>query len=98
MKHELIVRRRAEAQAFLARDWYESQLEGLGRRFIDELDQAIQKAHENPQHYQVVHRDVRRVLLRRFPYAIFFIVEPKRVVVLAILHQYEDPMKWDQLR
>jgi len=28
MKRELIVRRRMEAQAFHARDWYESQLEG----------------------------------------------------------------------
>ena len=37
MKRKLIVRRRAEAQAFHARDWYESQLDGLGNRFVDEL-------------------------------------------------------------
>jgi plasmid stabilization system protein ParE len=98
MTRELIVRRRAEAQAFHARNWYESQLDGLGRRFVAELDHAIQNAHENPQHYQVVHREIRRVLLRRFPYAVFFISEPERVVVLAILHQYEDPTKWEELR
>ena len=98
MKRELIVRRRAEAQAFHARDWYESQLEGLGHRFVDELDRAIQKAHQNPQHYQAVHREIRRVLLRRFPYAVFFVFEIERVVVLAILHQYEDPAKWEELR
>ena len=98
MTRELVVRRRAEAQAFHARNWYESQLDGLGRRFVAELDHAIQKAHENSQHYQVVHREIRRVLLRRFPYAVFFISEPKRVVVLAILHQYEDPTKWEELR
>jgi plasmid stabilization system protein ParE len=97
MKHKLIVRRRAEVQAFHARDWYESQLDGLGHRFVDELDRAIQNAHQNPQHYQVVHREIRRVLLRRFPYAVFFIAEQERVVVLAILHQYEDPAKWKGL-
>jgi plasmid stabilization system protein ParE len=97
MTHKLIVRRRAEVQAFHARDWYESQLDGLGHRFVDELDRAIQKAHQNPQHYQVVHREIRRVLLRRFPYAVFFIAEPERVVVLAILHQYEDQAKWKDL-
>jgi len=96
MHHPLIVRRRAEKQAAQARDWYESQLDGLGRRFVVELDHAIQKAHENPLHYQIVHRKIRRVLLRRFPYAVFFIEEPERVVVLAILHQYEDPAKWRQ--
>ena len=98
MKRKLIVRRRAEAQAFHARDWYESQLDGLGHRFVDQLDLAIQKAHQNPQHYQAVHREIRRVLLRRFPYAVFFVAEPERVVILAILHQYEDPAKWSELR
>ena len=97
MKRGLIVRHRAEAQAFHARDWYESQLEGLGRRFVTELNHAIQKAHANPQHYQAVHREIRRVLLRRFPYAVFFFAEPERVVVLAILHQFEDPAKWQEL-
>lgn len=97
MKRTVLVRRRAEVQARQARDWYESQLEGLGRRFLTELDHAIQKTHENPLHYQAVHREIRRVLLRRFPYAVFFVEEPERVVVLAILHQYEDPKKWEEV-
>jgi hypothetical protein len=37
------------------------------------------------------------VLVRRFPDAVFFVVEPERVVVLAILHQYEDPAKWQEM-
>ena len=97
MKRKLIVRQHAETQAFHARDWYESQLKGLGYRSAGQLDQAIQKAHQNPQHYQAVHREIRRVLVRRFPDAVFFVVEPERVVVLAILHQYEDPAKWQEL-
>lgn len=97
MKRALLVRRRAEVQATQARDWYESQLVGLGRRFVEELDLAVRKAHENPLHYQAVHHKIRRVLFRRFPYAVFFIEEPERVVVLAILHQYEDSTKWKEL-
>ena len=62
-----------------------------------ELDRAVRTAHENPLHYQIVHREIRRVLHRRFPYAVFFIAERRRIVVLAILHQYEDPGKWKQL-
>ena len=98
MKRTLLVRRRAEHQAIQARDWYESQLEDLGSRFVIELDKALQKAHENPLHYQTVYRGIRRVLLQRFPYAAFFVAEPERVVVLAVLHQYENPAKWEQLK
>jgi len=96
MTRPLVVRRRAEVQAGYAYDWYESQLEGLGRRFLTELDYTIQKAHENPLHYQTIYREIRRVLVRRFPYAVFFVEEPERVVVLAILHQSENPIKWSE--
>jgi plasmid stabilization system protein ParE len=97
MTQSLLVRRRAELQAAKARDWYNEQLDGLGRQFIGEIDAAILKAYRHPLHYQVVHRDIRRVLLRRFPYAVFFVAEPARVVVLAVLHQSEDPEKWPQI-
>jgi toxin ParE1/3/4 len=37
---------------------------------------------------------VRRALARRFPYAVFYLVERDRVVVLAVLHQAVDPARW----
>lgn len=98
MTRSLLVRRRAELQASKARDWYNEQLNDLGRQFIAELDAAMVKVHRHPLHYQVVHRDIRRALLRRFPYAVFFVAESARVVVLAVLHQSEDPKKWPQIR
>ena len=93
----LIVRRRAERQAANARDWYDGQHGGLGLEFIGELDRAILRAHENPLHYQRVHHKVRRVLLRRFPFGVFYLADSRRVVVLAVLHQSEHPDKWSRL-
>jgi len=90
----LIVRQRAERQAANARDWYDRQLGGLGAEFIGELDRVIQKAHEHPLHCQRVHREVRRTLLRRFPFGVFYLADSARVVVLAVLHQSEHPGKW----
>lgn len=37
---------------------------------------------------------VRRVLVERFPYCIFYVVEPERLVVLAVLHVARDPDLW----
>ena len=97
MSRVLVIRPKAEAQAASARDWYDDQLPGLGDDFIDRLDEAIPKAHANPLHYQKVLHEIRRVLLRRFPFAVFFVAEPQRVVVLAVLHQTDNPSQWNNL-
>lgn len=60
----------AHAEAGRASAWYESQRADLGVEFILELDLAIERAAENPNSYATQYREVRRALLRRFPYAI----------------------------
>ncbi len=37
-------------------------------------------------------------LVSRFPYAVFYRAESKRVVVLAVLHTARDPSIWPQPR
>jgi toxin ParE1/3/4 len=41
--------------------------------------------------YPAVHGDVRRALLRRFPYSVFFLVEDDLAIVLAVHHRRRDP-------
>jgi plasmid stabilization system protein ParE len=59
--------------------------------FLAAVDRALANIAEHPSTYPVVHQDVRRALLRRFPYSVFFVVEPERAVVLAVHHQRRDP-------
>ena len=48
--------------------------------------------------FPCVHGEVRRAVVSRFPYAVFYRVDPKRVVVLAVLHMARDPKLWPQAR
>jgi plasmid stabilization system protein ParE len=41
---------------------------------------------------------IRRALLRRFPYAVYFAVERDVVVILAVLHVSRDPAEWQRRR
>jgi plasmid stabilization system protein ParE len=49
---------------------------------------------QNPLGYQVLFREVRRALLRRFPYAVFFKNHEEVVIVIAVLHMRRDPDAW----
>ena len=58
-----------------AYDWYEGQEEGLGERFLDAFDSRVELIRENPIAFPSVHGDLRRSLLRRFPYLVFYRVK-----------------------
>jgi len=47
-----------------------------------------------PQGYREIRPRVRRALLRRFPYMIFFVVEPERVVIIGVVHVRQSPDVW----
>jgi plasmid stabilization system protein ParE len=85
---------RAEAEADEAAAWYEAEQPGLGIEFLLELDAAIERAAETPLVYAPVFMDARRVLTRRFPFAVYFIYEHEVVEVFAILHQRRATSLW----
>jgi plasmid stabilization system protein ParE len=74
--------------------WYEEQRPGLGIEFVLELDAAIERAEASPLGYEQVFAEVRRSLLRRFPYAVYFLYESDVVEVFAILHQHRTVEEW----
>ena len=77
---------------------YEEQTEGLGEKFLATVDSAFDAIERYPQMFVQVHGEVRRALVSRFPYAVFYRVECKRVVVLTVLHTARDPKLWPQPR
>lgn len=91
MTREVHVRPETEQDLQDARAWYRDIAPVLGEQFISAVDQAITLASDNPLAFQVLHRSLRRVLLRRFPYALFFAAEESRIVVLGVLHQARNP-------
>lgn len=90
MSRFVTLRPEAVADAQAAYDWYEAAQPGLGDEFLTALDEAMGRACEHPAAYRVMLLDVRRVLLRRFPYAAYFFTDDERVVVLAVFHGARD--------
>ena len=94
MSRELLLRPEAEADALEAYRWYNEQLPGLGEDFLTEVDRAIETIRANPEASRKIHREFRRALIKRFPYAVFYAVREDRIVMFAILHTARDPRLW----
>ena|SRR5215216_6136570 len=96
MNRSLIVRPEAEADITDAAVWYDSREPGLGLELISEVESATSRALKSPDSFRRVRRnpEVRRVLTRRFPYRVFFIVQPNAIVVFAVLHAARHDRVW----
>lgn len=92
----LSVNPQAEEEARKAAGWYENESEGLGAAFLELVEQTLTAISENPLRFPLVYRDVRRALLKRFPYGVFFRLQPDRIRVLAILHLSRDTSRWQR--
>ena len=92
--HKLVTRRQAELDVEDVAIWYESQRPGLGLRFLDELDYVAERVTAAPFQFPEIHANVRRGMLNRFPYSVYFLVSDDRVEIIAVLHQHRQPDTW----
>ena len=94
MTLRLHVKPDARADLEAAVDWYENEEPGVGLRLLDEVDAVLPRVAQSPLQFPIVHKNIRRALLRRFPYGIFFVFEDDTVSILAITHLSRDPSVW----
>lgn len=90
----MLVRPLARLDMLDAVVWYEEQRAGLGQELADELSFAIDRAAREPLLYAEIGGSVRRVLVRRFPYGVFFHLEGDQIVVIAVAHVRRGPRAW----
>jgi len=71
--------------------WYEDKAHGLGEEFLRIFYASANNLSRNPLLYQKVYGDFRRLLLRRFPYAIYFQIKENEIIVFGLFHCARDP-------
>lgn len=93
MSRPVIFRPLARLELDEAVRWYEGRKPGLGLELKEAVDQVLTRVVETPDRFRPVRGVVRRALLRRFPYAIHFVPEPRAIIVLAVFHTKRDPRR-----
>jgi plasmid stabilization system protein ParE len=83
---------RAEYRATVL--YYERKARGLGAAFSAEIKQVMRWIAERPESAPPDVQGTRRKVLSRFPYTIFYAVEPDRIYVLAVTHHRRRPGYW----
>lgn len=98
MRPRFLVEPEAEAELDEAFIWYEGRAAGLGSEFLRALRAAFALIRRNPDQFPRVRGDIRRTLVRRFPYAVYYVVDPEQISVLAVVHTRRHPRRWQSRR
>jgi plasmid stabilization system protein ParE len=61
---------------------------------MEKIDDALLRIAANPYAYPTVYGTLRRAVVRRFPFAIFYEVVKDEIQVIAVFHSRRDPQKW----
>lgn len=94
----LKIRPAAENDLLEAAAWYDGEREGLGDELLDEVTTTLRRIEEMPEMYARVDGPIRRALVRRFPYGVFYMIDGDAVVVTAVLHLHRRPETWKSRR
>lgn len=84
----------ARADILSAYDWYAARDPAVADAFRLRLDTTVRRIAEQPEGYQLVYRELRRALLPRFPFGVFFQIRPGLVQIVGVLHTSRDPALW----
>jgi plasmid stabilization system protein ParE len=96
MSYTLIIQPEAELDIQDAFEWYEAQSLGLGSEFIRAVDTGLSNIGRNPLAYPVIYKQVRQILIRRFPYRILYVFDQNQNLITAIacFHSKRNPKSW----
>jgi plasmid stabilization system protein ParE len=85
----------AEAEFNDAIDYYEDKEGGLGYDFAVEVYATIQRITAFPKAWPVMKNDIRRSLVRRFPYGVLYFEKAEEIMVIAVMHLHRNPEYWE---
>ncbi len=70
--------------------WYEKKQTGLGSEFMDAVGHAIRLLEQDADRRPFYYKKFRRIILRRFPYKIFYRLREDEVIIYRVLHAKQE--------
>jgi plasmid stabilization system protein ParE len=84
----------AEEEMYEAAAFYEGRTDGLGDRFLDDIQACVDRISERPHMGRRVGGHFRVVLAKRFPFSVIYALEEATIVIVAVAHQRRRPGYW----
>ena len=83
---------RAEFQEAVA--FYNSQKDGLGSEFAEEIKKAIARIMQYPEVWSLISKRTCRCRVNRFPFGVIYQLREDTLLILAVMRLNREPDSW----
>ena len=98
MNRIIVFHEAAEAEMNEAADYYDLEVKGLGKAFLDDIEKALLLIETYPEASPAIQQRVRTKRLSKFPFSLFYSLYPDEIRILAVAHQKRRPFYWSRRR
>jgi len=84
----------AELDLDTIHDWYSLHNDTVFGKFDKAFGDGLKLIASSPYQYPIIHKNIRRAVLKKFPYSIFYRITDERVIVLSVIHHKRSPRVW----
>ena len=88
---KLIISKIALEEISDAKEFYNLQQKNLGNTFYNDIKKLIENIKSFPNLYPNITNEIKRSLLHRFPYSVFYSIENDVILILSVAHQHRKP-------
>lgn len=74
-----------------AKEFYNLQKPTLGDTFKNDVKKTIENIKNFPNLYPNITNELKRTVLHRFPYSIFYAITNDTILILSVAHQHRKP-------
>jgi plasmid stabilization system protein ParE len=92
MGFRLKINSSAQLDLEIAIEWYEAKQVGLGKRFLYDFENTLNRIQSNPYMFRL-EDNYRNALLDIFPYIVIFEIDHQEIMILAIFNTHQNPTK-----
>ena len=85
----------AQRELTQAVKFYEAAENGLGARFLDEVESTVQRIVDHPAAWKAMSRKTRRCRTHRFPYGMFYEIKADEILILSVMDLRREPRSWE---
>jgi plasmid stabilization system protein ParE len=79
-----------------AKNWYNIQRENLGNEFLYEIEKLLKQIQANPEQFPKSRNEIRKAVLYRFPYCLYFVLKSNKINIVAVFHDSRNPIIWKE--
>lgn len=74
--------------------YYNKERPGLGFEFANEVKVALSRIRYYPEIWIEIDPGIRKCIIKRFPYALLYIMDNSQIVIIAVMHMKRKPGYW----